>query len=538
MATIADSLKPKQKTEPPTRIPSRIPSYLRPLSLLDTNTLTQTYPGNGTSQNPYIITYLPDDHQDAQNLSKARKWTIAISQAMTFFALTFGSSIYASGIQQIEQDFHTPNEVAILGLALYVLGFALGPILWAPMSEVYGRRLTFMVSYTIYMAFTIATPAAQNVEALLVLRLLSGAFGSSAQTNPGGMIADLFIEEERGPVMAVFAACPFLGPALGPVVGGFIAETKGWRWTLWVNAILNGVVWIVALLVTRETYAPVILRARARALSRKTGKVYVSQLDAGKPPKTLSKELKISLARPWIFLVREPIVLFTSIYISIIYATLYMFFAAIPIVFEGSRRWSQGTAGLPFVGVAVGVCLAVVVVGVESKSYLGRIAAAGKALEPEAKLHSAMMGSVILPIGLFLFAWTTYPSVHWIAPVIGATFFSVGLVMLFIALISYLVSSYTFYAASALAANTIVRSLFAAAFPLFTTKMYEGLGDQWASSIPAFLVVGCLPFPFLFWRYGSQIRRKCRYAAEAAEMAKLMSRPHAPGVDGEQKEVV
>lgn len=213
-----------------------------------------------------------------------------------------------------------------------------------------------------------------------------------------------------------------------------------------MNAILSGVFWIGALLVTSETYAPFILRSRAKALSRATGSVHVSQLDVGKPPITLSTALSIAFTRPWIFLFREPIVLLTGVYTSIIYATLYLLFAAIPIVFEVTRHWSQGIGGLPFVGVAIGVCLAVGASGVDNKIYLRMTkvaAAAGRAVEPEARLHNAMIGSVILPIGLFLFAWTTFPEISWIAPVIGATIFSAGLVMVFISLISYLVDSCT-----------------------------------------------------------------------------------------------
>lgn len=201
------------------------------------------------------------------------------------------------------------------------------------------------------------------------------------------------------------------------------------------------------MLTTRETYAPFILRYRAKALSRMTGNVYVSRLEAGKPPKRLSQELSVSFTRPWILLFREPIVLLTSLYISIVYGTLYMFFTGFPIVFQVTRGWNQGIAGLPFVGVAIGVCLATLAAGVDNKRYVRLCAAAeaeGRAVEPEARLSTAMAGSIILPVGLFLFAWTTYPSVPWIVPIIGAMFFSCGLVMVFISLMSYLVDSCTF----------------------------------------------------------------------------------------------
>ena len=201
------------------------------------------------------------------------------------------------------------------------------------------------------------------------------------------------------------------------------------------------------MLITRETYAPFILRRRAKALSRMTGSVYVSWLDAGKPPKKLSQELSVSFTRPWVLLFRESIVLLTSLYISIVYGTLYMFLAGFPIVFQGARGWNQGVAGPPFISVAVGVCLVTLAAGVDNKRYVRLCAAAEKAgrpLEPEARLRTAMVGSIVLPIGLFLFVWTTYPFTHWIAPVIGATMFSCGLVMVFISVMSYMIDSCKF----------------------------------------------------------------------------------------------
>lgn len=208
--------------------------------------------------------------------------------------------------------------------------------------------------------------------------------------------------------------------------------------------ILAGLVWIATGLTTRETYAPYILRRRAAALFRLTGKVHVPRMDAGKPPRTLLQELSISLTRPWLMLFREPIVMFTSLYISIVYGTLYMFFAGFPIVFQYTRGWSQGSAGLAFIGVVIGICTATLAAGVDNKRYVRHckaVAAKGGNVEPEARLTSAMVGSIILPIGLFLFAWTTYPSVHWIAPIIGAILFSCGLVLVFISLMSYLIDS-------------------------------------------------------------------------------------------------
>ncbi|MCJ1405835.1 hypothetical protein MMC11_009065 [Xylographa trunciseda] len=529
-----------QRVKDSPRSMSGIRSYFSRMRL-DEDVCNQNYSGKGTADDPYVIDYLQNDYQDAMNIPMQRKWAITFLQAMSALVVTFSSSAYASGIEDVKQHFDVSGEVATLGLSLVVLGFALGPLIWGPMSELYGRRLIYMISFMAFTAFSVAAPCSPNIQSLLVFRFFASAFGSSSMTNGGGVITDMLTKEQRGVAMGAFVTAPFLGPALGPIAGGFLVETQGWRWILGLIAILAGVVWIATTLTTPETYAPFILRSRARALSKMTGSVYVSRLDAGEPPKTLMQELSVALSRPWILLFLEPIVLLMSLYMSIVYGTLYMFFAAIPIVFHGSRGWNEGTAGLPFVGVTIGVCLATVLSGADNKRYVrlcATIEAKGATVEPEARLSTAMVGSIVLPIGLFLFAWTTYPSVHWIAPVIGALLFSCGLVLVFISQLSYLIDCYTIYTASVLAAGSMLRSLFGTAFPLFTTQMYANLGDQWASSIPAFLVLACVPIPFLFYKYGPKIRSKCKFAAEAARILELMRRGQGAMMGGKPEKKV
>jgi hypothetical protein len=194
----------------------RIISWIRSFhTRLDDDVCNQTYAGNGTVDDPYIIDYLHNDRQDAMNFTKGRKWAVAILQSLSTFAVTFASSVYASGIQGVMRRFDVSAEVATLGLSLFVLGFAVGPLIWAPLSEVYGRRSIYVVSYTAYTAFSVAAACAPNITALLVLRFFASAFGSSSMTNTGGVIADMFSKAERGVATGLFVTAPFLGPALG-----------------------------------------------------------------------------------------------------------------------------------------------------------------------------------------------------------------------------------------------------------------------------------------------------------------------------------
>lgn len=209
--------------EPDDDVPRRIKasqriSWIRSLLLHtrpDDNILNQNYTGTGTTSDPYVIDYLPNDHQDAMKFCQGRKWAIAVLQSLSTFAVTFASSVYASGIQGVKERFEVSDEVATLGLSLFVLGFALGPLIWAPLSETYGRKSIYVVSFTAYTAFSVAAACASNITALLALRFCASAFGSSSMTNTGGVIADMFSQKERGLATGMFVTAPFLGPALG-----------------------------------------------------------------------------------------------------------------------------------------------------------------------------------------------------------------------------------------------------------------------------------------------------------------------------------
>ena len=141
---------------------------------------------------------------------------------------------------------------------------------------------------------------------------------------------------------------------------------------------------------------------------------------------------------------------------------------------------------------------------------------------PEARLPPTMIGGVAVPIGLFWFAWTNSPSIHWIVSILAGVPFGFGMVLIFLGMMNYLIDAYTIFAASVLAANAVLRSLFGAAFPLFTTQMYHNLGIHWASTIPAFLALMCVPMPFLFYKYGPAIREKCKYAAQSLAFMKKL----------------
>jgi MFS family permease len=185
--------------------------------------------------------------------------------------------------------------------------------IWAPLSEVYGRRVIFIVSYFFLTIWSVGCALSQTVAQLLVFRFLAGFFGSSPLANAGGVITDVLDAKQRGLGMALFAAAPFLGPALGPITGGFIGLTSGWRWIMWFLVIFCGTILAVLIVACPETYAPTLLRWRAEALSKHTGKVYRYRADA-KGKLRLAPLFAAALSRPWKFLIYEPIVIILTIY--------------------------------------------------------------------------------------------------------------------------------------------------------------------------------------------------------------------------------
>ncbi|KAM0415974.1 hypothetical protein ACHAPT_013073 [Fusarium lateritium] len=484
------------------------------------------YEGSGTTEDPYIVAWIDNDLRNPMLYSPFTKWGLAMVVAIATLAVTFVSSAYSGGANQIVAEFDISQEVYILGLSVIVLGFAIGPLLWAPLSELFGRQILFAITYTVLTAFNAASAGAQSPEALIVLHFFAGAFGSSPLTNAGGVIADTLPAEQRGLAIALFAAAPSLGPVIGPIVGGFVGQSIGWRWLEGIMAIFTGVVWIAGMVLLPETYGPVLLRTRVKKLSEKTGRVYISRLDAEQGPKTFSQVFKTSLSRPWLLLFQEPIVFLLSIYMAIIFGTLYLLIGAFPIVYQEQRGWSPGIGGLAFLGIAsVGLLSGVAYSIWENKRYAKVSAHHNGFAPPEARLPMCIVGGISVPIGLFWFAWTNYTSIHWIVSIIGSAPLGFGMCLTFLGIMNYLIDAHTIYAASVLAANAVLRSLFGAVFPLFTRKMYDNLGVHWASSIPAFLSLACVPFPFLFYKYGPAIRERCKYAAESAAFMKRLHNP-------------
>jgi MFS family permease len=292
--------------------------------------------------------------------------------------------------------------------------------------------------------------------------------------------------------MGLVSIGPLLGPIVGPVAGGFLSSAKGWRWVFWLVAIIGGFWFVVMLLFARETYAPVILK----------------HTKAGQQPK-LSEHMKSSIVRPLKLLATSPISTICAIYMAIVYGYLYLMFSSITQVFKEYYGFDTNIVGLVFIGLGVGSVIGIAVISTTSDRYIQKqVKIENQPIQPECRIQLVPVGGILVPIGLFIYGWTCEYRVHWFVPIIGMVIVGAGNMIIFMALILYLVDVFTLYAASALAANTFIRSIGGALLPLAGLKMFKVLGIGWGNSLLGFIAVAFVPVPFLILRYGRMLRER------------------------------
>ncbi|KAJ5682167.1 MFS transporter cpaT [Penicillium macrosclerotiorum] len=461
---------------------------------------------NASCRDPNVVDWDgPDDPENPLNWSAKRKMTATISIALITLLTPLGSSMFAPGVNQLAKDFKIAStELDSFVVSVYLLGYCFGPLLIAPISEMYGRRIVYNVCNLLYVIFTIACAVAPEIGSLIVFRFFAGFAGVCPLTIGAGSIADMFVQEKRGGAMAAWALGPLIGPVVGPVAGGYLTQAKGWRWTFWVLAMASGAISISSLLTIRESYAPTLLAAKTKRLRKETGNPNLrSALDSGRNPKDL---FMFSIVRPTKMLFLSPIVFLLSLYVGVIYGYLYLLFTTISSVFEDQYGWSQGSVGLAYLGIGIGSLIGLLVLGLTSDRLLNHLAAKHGEMKPEFRLPPMIPGAVAVPISLFIYGWSAYYKVHWIVPIIGTSFLGIGMLISFMSISTYLVDAYTVYAASAMAANTVFRSLAGTVLPLAGPAMYEKLGLGWGNSLLGFIALAMCPLPLIFYVYGERIR--------------------------------
>jgi len=472
------------------------------------------YPPLLPDREEYVVEFDgEDDPMHAQNWPMKKKLIVAIM--LGYFTLTaaFGSSIFSAATFAVARKFHVSAEVGILGVSLYVLGFATGPILWAPLSELQGRRMPLVVSSFGFSIFQIAVATGKDLQTVLICRFFCGFFGAAPLTIVAAVFSDMFNNRTRGMAVAVFSIAVFSGPLLAPFIGGFITMSYlGWRWTAYITGIMGFLAFGLNLLFLEETYPPMILVAKASELRRRTKNwgIHAKQEEIEIDFRELMEK---NFSRPLRMLFSETIVLLLSIYMAFVYGLLYLFLTAYPIVFQRIHGFNLGVGGLPFFGMILGEIFAGIFIALRQPAYQRKLAANGGRPVPEWRLPEVIIGGVSFSAGLFWFAWSGYKaSIHWIVPTLSGLMTGFGIMSIFLQSLNYLVDAYLMFAASAIAANTFLRSLCGAGFPLFATYMFDGMGVQWAGTLLGCVALLLVPVPVWFLYKGAEIRSKSTFA--------------------------
>lgn len=468
-----------------------------------------------TSQNAkgdtHLVVLEPEDNP--QNMSSFRRWLAVLVISSASLCVTCASSIAAFTEQGAAQTFHVSHEVTILGVSLFVTGLGTGPLLVGPLSEVYGRNIVYQISYALFFVFTFPVVFAPNIAVFLVFRLITGFCGSAFLSVAGGSVSDMFPNSSIASPMAVYTISPFIGPVAGPLIAGFINQNLYWEWTYRVQLCWIFVEFLMLVLFVPETYVPVILKKKARRLRESTGDPkFYAPLDRREG--TLASAILFSCYTPFQLLLFDRMALLLNSWNALVLGILYLAFQAFPIIFEDVHGFNVQTTGLTFIGIGLGMLSAISTQPLWNRLYAREAAKHNGDPPPEMRLIMGQVGGILVPVGLFWLAFTTYPQVHWIAPIIASVPFGAGIYFVFTSTFTYLVTAYRPIAASAMASNSALRSAFAAAFPLFAGAMYNKLGTVGATALLAGLATIMAPLPFIFYRIGARLRKNSRFAAQ------------------------
>ncbi|KAL2865014.1 MFS transporter [Aspergillus lucknowensis] len=418
------------------------------------------------------------------------------------------ASLPSNAVPYIFEKFNMVDDSqSSLPTSLFLLGYVVGPSIWSPLSETVGRRPILLYTFIVFFFFTLACALAPGWSTLLFFRFVCGCMGAAPQTVVGGVYADIFEARSRGRVMAIYMAAASFGPILGPIISGFTSE-YGWRWTFWVELMIAGFT-LVGLLFVPETFGPVLLRRRAAMLSKMSGR-HISA-----PSSSIDTDLTTIFLRPLYMLISEPIIAATSIYVGIVYALVFFYFQAYPVIFPEVYGFSIQMTSLALIPLGIGACstsLVAIYWDLKYETALSKKKSWAFPFSPEVhRLPISCLGGVTIPVSLFWLAWTATPSIHWIVPTLSGLLFGFGYQTIFTSLLTYVTDAYKIYSASALASSVIIRSILGAALPVAAKPMYASLGVGWATSLVGFVSVACVPIPYVLLWKGGWIREKSKF---------------------------
>ncbi|KAH8784736.1 major facilitator superfamily domain-containing protein [Hyaloscypha finlandica] len=412
----------------------------------------------------------------AMNWTSRKKWTMPFLLSTLTLLNPMASSMFAPSVEAVLAEFHTSSaDLGTFIVSSFLLAYVSGPLFIAPMSELYERLPVYHIFTLGFILFNVACANSTNFLMIIVFRIMSGVCGCTPLTLGPGSIADMFRQEIRGEILSVWVLPIMFGPTVGPTVGRYLPEARGWRWDFWFLVIL--------------TNPMTILEKRVKHLHKSTGS---PNLEPAMKSSETPKQLFVSITRPTKILLFSPVVLVFSIIAAIAYGTVYLLFTTMTQVFEDQYGINKSNIGLTYLAMGIGQTIGTITFGLVSDRILARLAEGGE-MKPEYRLPPFVVGLCLESTGLVWY---------------GSVTFAMGIVTSFMTITTYMVDAFTPCAASATAANTVFRSIGGALLPLAGPKMYAVIGLEWGNTVLAFIALPSVPIAWFVLKRGEKTRQK------------------------------
>ncbi|KAH8804500.1 major facilitator superfamily domain-containing protein [Xylogone sp. PMI_703] len=459
--------------------------------------------------------YTNDDPANPYNWPVARRhWTTFVMCFYTW-VMYAASSMYAASEEGVMERFGVSHTKAVLPLSMYIIAYGMGPLLFGPLSEIptIGRNPVYWIPFVLFFILSFPTAVVDNFAGLVVLRFLQGFMGSPAISNAGATFGDVYSTMYVTYPLSWWVWSAWAGPAFGPLMSGFAVMNKNWRWSLWEIVWMAVPVLILLVVAMPETSARTILLRRAQRLRKLTGDSRLqSQSEIDQRHLTFSGIVVDALVKPTEIVLKDPAVFFVNLYTALFYGIYYTFFEVFPLVFPPMYGFNLGETGLAFVSCQIGATIGLVSYFIYVRWWQIPYIQKNGISNHEYFMLPAMVGSFFLPIGLFIFAWTSRPDIHWIVPLIGVTIFVAGTMYVFQSVFLYIPLSYPKYAASLFAGNDISRASMAAGSVLYARPMFINLGiGKGVSTLGGLSVMGIIGTFLIYW-FGAGLRARSKFA--------------------------
>ncbi|EFR03557.1 hypothetical protein MGYG_06553 [Nannizzia gypsea CBS 118893] len=461
------------------------------------------------------------DPENPFNWSPRKKWRTTGLGLLASFVCSINGTIIAVAHNAISEEFNISNvdfPHSYWPTTSWGVGAALLPLALFPIMEDFGIRPVLLSTYFFFVCSLIPIGLAQNFTTLIVMRFFSGGCVPIMSDAVASMVSNVFHGDcARSTPVCLYVTTYLAATSIGPVVGASILQFLSWRWIGHIELIWTAALFPLFIIALPETRGSAILLAKAKRLRDKGEKVYT--MDELHHDRKLYQAVLRSVQRPLYMLFTEPVVFVATLWAAFSLGTIYLFTQSVELVYGQLYGWDAVLAGYVQVAIVVGEILGCALCMFTNSWYYASAAqnteAPGTPI-PEARLYTSIIGGFFgVTGGMFVYGWTSYPTIYWIAPTVGLTMVGFGTTAVVISIANYLIDAYSKYAASALGAVGLVENTAIAFLPLATIAMYTGLGFQWASSLLAFMSFALAITPFLVFKWGKKIRSRSPFMKEA-----------------------